>query len=365
MRAYIPDLAGCFKWLDENGFRYVVLREPEIYRDGFPKPGSKQDVDILVDDGGMSALEQKYGKGVKWRGVKCDIYSKSGFGKGAYHGHPYFPERLASSILENRRDFEGRFYVPSAEDHYHALLYHIAFQKAEGSKIAFDDPKQIEGTKYFRPLVSLSEELGKEMPTTLRAIYEYLKSEGLNIPLRWLRKDVVAAFKNEKKSFFQAWMMDQLPGEFNSFVIRKTAKRYGKTEEIVDTLKQHYEIMGIKDLGFWDQKISARQMRGNKWRNGGPPVQVVLVFDPKPCLTNDEDRKIHPFVFNNRQFFKRQYRENYLKTTGAHRKANPIHSTDNEAEAIGHLPLFFDEQEVEEILTTLDERRASLIETGA
>jgi hypothetical protein len=38
---------------------------------------------------------------------------------------------------------------------------------------------------------------------------------------------------------------------------------------------------------------------------------------------------------------KRDLRDWFAKATGLHTKHNPLHSTDNEAEAIGHLALFF------------------------
>ncbi|OUR77991.1 hypothetical protein A9Q83_08335 [Alphaproteobacteria bacterium 46_93_T64] len=365
MRAYIPDLTGFLSWLDLAGHKYVVLREPEIYREGFPAPGSKQDVDLLVDDTGQEAIEQKYGKGVKWEGVKCDIYSRSGLGKGANNGHPYFPSSLADRILENRVMYEDLFYVPAPQDHFDSLLYHIAYQKGEGSHVGFDDPKNLKSTKYYKALKNLSETVGVEIPSTLCDMHWYLKEIDCEVPLAWLRLDVMKKFESHRKSFFQAWLMDHLPGEFNFFVIRKTARKHGREAEIVKVLEKHYEVMKVLKLGFMDQKIKARKMRGNKWRNGGPPVLAVLLFDPEPGVTTEEDRKIHPFVFNDRQFFKRGYREHFLKSTSAHRKANPLHSTDNEAEAIGHLPMFFNKDEVAQILEDLDLRREKLEkETG-
>jgi len=360
MRAYIPDLTECLKWLDLAGHKYVVLREPEIYRDNFPAPGSKQDVDLLVDDGAMQAIEEKYGKGYKWKGVKCDIYSRSGLGKGAYNGHPYFPLTLSDRILENRIQFENLFYVPAPADHFVSLLYHIAYQKAEGSKVGFDDPALIKSTKYFGALKALSEKLKVTIPLTLCDMHFYLKKIDFEIPLNWLRSDIMKAFESHRKSFFQAWLMDQLPGEFNFFVIRKTARKHGREDELVSTFSKHYELMKVVKLSFLDQRIKARKMRGNKWRNGGPPVLAVLLFDPEPGVTTADERKIHPFVFNNRQFFKRGYREHFLISTSARRKENPLHSTDNEAEAIGHLPLFFDADEIEKIFTDIDQRRKNL-----
>ena len=94
-------------------------------------------------------------------------------------------------------------------------------------------------------------------------------------------------------------------------------------------------------------------MRGGKWRRGGYPCIAVVVFDPAPVLATEKDKKVHPFVLNTRQFVKPKWREWFTKTTGSKPSANPVHSTDNEAEAIGHLPLFFSPSEQEEIFQKL------------
>ncbi|MBI3419369.1 MAG: hypothetical protein HY053_04465, partial [Proteobacteria bacterium] len=74
----------------------------------------------------------------------------------------------------------------------------------------------------------------------------------------------------------------------------------------------------------------------------------------------ETDKEIHPFVFNARQFFKPKLREWFTAATGTKASANPLHSTDNEAEAIGHLPLFFTEEEQQEIFRRIEELRAPL-----
>ena len=74
---------------------------------------------------------------------------------------------------------------------------------------------------------------------------------------------------------------------------------------------------------------------------------------------SEADRAIHPFVFNRSQFVKQDWRVWFIANTNARPKDNPIHSTDNEAEAIGHLPLFFTPQEQRELFSLVDERRGN------
>ena len=101
-------------------------------------------------------------------------------------------------------------------------------------------------------------------------------------------------------------------------------------------------------------------MRGGKWKRGGKPQLAVVVFDPNPVVATESERQVHPFVFNARQFIKREWREWFTAETGARPQDNPIHSTDNEAEAVGHLPLFFDATEQQHILGQLAVSRMAI-----
>jgi hypothetical protein len=91
------------------------------------------------------------------------------------------------------------------------------------------------------------------------------------------------------------------------------------------------------------------RLRGGKWRRGGKPRIAVVVFDPFPQPPSDAERSLQPFVFNRNQFIKTEWRAWFSRSTRARAEDNPIHSTDNEAEAIGHLPLFFDKREEQEV----------------
>jgi hypothetical protein len=110
----------------------------------------------------------------------------------------------------------------------------------------------------------------------------------------------------------------------------------------------------------WRTGFRARKrMRGGKWRRGGKPCIAAVVFDPDPVPTSEADRAVHSFVLNRNQFVKQDWRDWFTANTDARPKDNPIHSTDNEAEAIGHLPLFFTPQEQRELFRLVDRRRGN------
>ncbi len=88
---------------------------------------------------------------------------------------------------------------------------------------------------------------------------------------------------------------------------------------------------------------------------------AVVVFDPEPRWRSVEERsKAHPLVLNSRQFFKPELRERIVREGRLYHKDNALHSTDNEAEAVGHLDLFFTPQEERAIYAHATELRASL-----
>src|ERR1043166_7067642 len=153
---------------------------------------------------------------------------------------------------------------------------------------------------------------------------------------------------------------DMLAGEFNLFVIRKIALKKGWRQKFLDALAGQYEILAVKDIPLLARLTRAKKMRGGKWRRGGRPRVAVALFDPSPIPVPQAEKKAQPFVYNARQFIKREWRDWFTRESGAKASANPVHSSDNEAEAIGQLPLFFSGGEQAEIFAKLAERRTKL-----
>jgi hypothetical protein len=360
MRFYVETVDGFFSWMDKEGFNYAILRgfEPHLRRN--LNIAGKADFDLLSEDRAIHAIRERYRRTTKWGGIKSDVYSvNTGYGAD-YLEHPIFPGHLSESIIERRVRCEDRFFIPCDEDYFYSLAYHVAYHGAERSGFSFEDPASASTAKHFPTLRELAGRLHIHPEWTLSGLHELLVSKGYGIDggrvISYLQND----FRRGRKSYFFAVLANREPGELNLFVIRKVAVKTGLHKDILDELARRYHVVMTKEIPWLIRFRKSGHMRGGKWRRGGKPYIAVVVFDPNPVPSAAEDRKIHPFVFNSNQFFKRDLREWFVATAGARASDNPLHSTDNEAEAIGHLPLFFSPEEQATIFAELSRLRGAV-----
>ena len=337
-------------WLEQNRVEHVVLRYGPRTLDA-----ELGDVDLLVDDRAIIALKAAF-RGQR-SGTKIDIYGIEGLHGSDYHGFPHLPERLGRQILARRRRVTG-VWVPSPLDELNGLLYHLAYHKSVQSGVHVSDPARSASTLGTERLAALQTECGIAVTCTLKGFHRQLESCGLSVSEARLVAYIEHDFRHGRKSLFHALLQDRHPGELNLFVIRAIALRCGKSEALIERLGERYRIVSVKAINRWTRLTRAGRMRGGKWRRGGRPHIAVVVFDRAPVPTTTEEREVHPFVFNRNQFVKVEWRDWFHRETAARAKDNPIHSTDNEAEALGHLPLFFSAEEREQIKRSLPMLRA-------
>ncbi len=346
-----------FSWMDEKGFAYAVLRNIAELAESFPAPGSKKDVDCLVEDRAVEPIRARYGSVARRAGVKCDFYSvRPGLGAD-FLGHAYYPEPLAQAVIQHRVRHDRGFFVPAAREWFDSLAFHIAYHKAEASGFSYGDPNPGQATKYFKELRGLMSQLDLDVAFSLAAFHEHLAARGYAPDVNRLVSYVQNDFAHHRKSRLFAELFNQGPGELNLFVIRGAALRQKAHLHLVRWLRRHYRFLFLKRIDWYGRLILSRRMRGNKWRRGGKPWIALVVFDPAPVPSSPVDRKAHPFVFNATQFVKRQMRDWFVGNHPVRPSINPIHSTDNEAEAIGHFPLFFSELEQARIFERLARAR--------
>jgi hypothetical protein len=361
MRIFPPDMDQFLAWMDEAGHRYVVLRNASAFLNGWPARGGKDDVDILVSDGALTEIASRFGKGSKTGGVKTDLYDVGGSALGAYQGLPYYPAPLANLLLDSRERLGGRFYVPGPKAYLLGLIFHVAYHKAERSRIDRLDPAASEGSKYVGELRGLMARTGEDFPLTLTAFHQRLKREGMAVPYRQLAAILVNDFSRHVKSRFLAEVANEPAGEMNLFVIRKIARGKGQDQALADAIAAEYQIIADTEIPWLTRLKTNGKIRGGKWRRGGPPVRALVVFDAEPQPAEGPESQAHPFVFNGRQFIKRDLRDRFSRTTGLKPWHNPLHSTDNEAEALGHLPLYFSPDECEAIYQKLEVLRGERV----
>ncbi len=361
MRVYLRDPAQFFSWLEENGFAYAVLRG---YRNmgECPARGGKEDMDVLLEDRAVEAVSRAFRGVPKRLGIKCDLYSVTA-GHGAdFVGGAYFPAALAGAILQRRVRWEDAFFVPCDRDLYVSLLYHLAYQKAEACRADATDPLAFRAYKRYGFVKELAQRLGRPYELSLFDMHRLLAEEGFAIDPDTAARYLQNQFKHLFKSrFFALLLAARQPGELNLFVLRAKAVRRGFRQAMLDELARHYTLLAVKEIPWLTRLTRAKYMRGNKWRWGGWPVVAVAVFDPEPRWRSAEERdKEHPLVFNSRQFFKRELRDRIVREGRLYHKDNALHSTDNEAEAVGHLDLFFTPQEERAIYARAADLRTAL-----
>ena len=316
-----------------------------------------KDVDLLIDDQALPGLKTAFRN--RRSGAKIDCYGIRGLHGSDYHGFPHLPERLGRQILDRRRQVAD-IWVPHPLDELDALLYHLAYHKNLQSGVHVSDPARSILTPDTERLAVLRKECGVTVTCTLEEFQRHLESRDLSVSDARLIAYIEHDFRHGRKSLFHARLQDRHPGELNLFVIREVAVRFGMIEAFIERLRERYQIVSIKSIDWWTRLTRARHMRGGKWRRGGRPYIAVIVFDMAPVPTTADEREVHPFVFNRNQFTKVEWRDWFCRATSARPKDNPIHSTDNEAEALGHLPLFFSAEEREKIKRSLSALRSEV-----
>jgi len=347
MSLRVPGAGELLAFLDARRIAYVALRDAHAIARGEP-PG---DLDLLLDDEAVPEVRARYAR--CRRGLKVDLYGARGAHGSDYLGHPHLPEPLAERTLARRRAIARALYAPHPEDELAALLYHLAYHKSVQSGIHCSDPERSQASPFAASVRALARAAGVELPLSHEAFHAYLEAQGFAVSEERLVAYLQHDFRHGRKSFFHAALRAREPGEMNLFVIRRVAVRRGRAEALLARLEERFRLLAVKRVGWRARLAARRRMRGGKWRRGGLPHIAVVVYDPSPVAPSAGERAAHPFVFNRNQFVKVEWRRWFARDTGAPERANPIHSTDNEAEAIGHLPLFFDASERRRILGEL------------
>jgi hypothetical protein len=335
-----------YGWLNGQGHSYVVLS----LLAGGP-------IDLLVDDALIAGLNgflsAKRGRG----GPRVRVYGVEGADGSDYLGFALLPEALARRMLRRRiRGPEG-CYAPSPEDHADALAYRLIYQQSEQSGIHWRDPAENQDGPGVAAMRKAMDAAGLATPLTQRALHNHLVAGGFGVTPERLRAYIANDLRDGRKVFFHARLLNQLPGEMNLFVIRETAVKYAMHEWLVERLREIYEVITIKPVPWLTRmRVRGRMRRGN-WRHGGKPRFAVVVFDHQPRPTSEDQRHLHAFVFNAKQLIKQEWREWFVNNTAAPKTADPIHSTDNEAEAGALLELFFTADEQAAIISRLRDLR--------
>ena len=350
-RHYLSPLVNVeefFQELKKKNISYCILR----WFNSLPEIEANEDVDILVEDKDLtkvySVIDKKPGI------IPFDIYSKTGLPGSDFNNLPYYVYQLAEKVLEESILFKKVYKVPTAENYFYLLAYHVVFHKGENSGIKSKKYDVIQSVKsdheylYHLKEISSNAKLGiKEF--TLDGLHNYLNTKGFVPPLDTQYK---LSLKNK---YLKAYLEDvhhqsELLKKYEGlvcFVIREKIVDAGLLKDVLRFVqKEGFAILQTLKIDEGLINVFSKLVRGGNWNQGpwpsnaGSPSAIIVAFDILPVKPDPDDHKQHPGLTNKRILSKTEIRKNINKLLPNESEwCNGIHSSDNEIQAVEYLTL--------------------------
>jgi hypothetical protein len=166
-----------FNHLEKCGCRYVVLR----WFEDLPDIKYGADIDILVHDDDVGTMKPLLEHYLEKEGIYYDLYSVNG-AVYDWEGTTYYPPFAASQILERAEKNEAGIMIPSKEDYFFSLAYHVLYHKdvTAGLPVSTDQPPKYTNPKhdYTKILLCLAQELGLDISIDMNSLKQLLTKKG-------------------------------------------------------------------------------------------------------------------------------------------------------------------------------------------
>ena len=362
-RRYIPlrtTAAAFFRNLLRRNTRYVALR----WFEDFPNITPGEDIDLLVDDADLSAMENILRP--EKEGIPCDVYTVSGLPATNYRSMAYYPPYLAEQILDRRVLFKDLLSTPSCADYFLSLAYHAIYHKGLNAGIptslhesaTSDYPDH----DYAKKLAMLATKCGIDYgELTMEALDDCLSHHGWRPPIdtlaklmpgnRWIKRRFFSASSDFTNPIFRGLVV---------FVLRERALQLQVEADILEILySSGFGLLAVKHLRADEAVLAARRIRGGDWgrgpwpTSGGGPAAIVVGHDTNPLPVPESLRRQHALLDNARiPAAKESVRNSINSRVRASQQCNVIHSSDSAQHAVEYLRITMPERE-EEIISHL------------
>lgn len=333
-----------FHHAHKRGLSYVVLR----WFEDLPAYDTDGDIDILIADEHLADFESFFVKATKG-GARFDVYTVGGLSGTRYRGFPYYPPEFAQRLLDTRIIRRGNIPVPNDEMHFYSLAYHTIYQKHRRAGIPLDpnddDYQKNPKHDYLGTLKDLGKRIDVSFEGTVRGLHGALVDYGvapsvdtlrkLDVPERWL-----------SVLFRDAWTIADDVAGFNVFVVRATAYRAGRTDEVCELLEESgFEIVFKHVLSPEEEAVARLHIRGGNWGgitrfpgDAGGPAVLIGTYDPDPIPVPRQATVKHPGLENYRlQKAKRFIRHGMNRDVPQDQWCSHVHSADGTFDAVSTL----------------------------
>lgn len=350
-RRYLPaglDVTRFFELLKEHDVCYVVLR----WFDTLPHVDEDEDIDVLVADEDLDFVQSLLVTRPPSRGgQKLDVYSVSGLPGSDFGGVPYYPPQFARRVLANAVWLRDLFRVPDLEHHFDSLSYHAVFHKGYASGllagVPSDRPRQATDHDYEAVLAGLANQLGTPLAPNLDTLDLHLHSKGLRPPLDTLERLLPRNPWIYDRFFRDQPEIEQLWHGLVVFVLRERA-----ADQVVEARheldRQGFEVLEVVRLDQSQREAASHRIRGGNWErgpwpvSGGAPSVYLIAYDVAPRLSKPADgRGLNERIPAAKELLRRRL----LHGVEPSALYNPVHSSDNGAQALDYLEALGDPQQ--------------------
>lgn len=347
-RRYLPagvDVTRFFELLAEHRVSYVVLR----WFQSLPHVDEGEDIDILVADEDLDVVHGLLvARPPRGGSQKVDVYSVSGLPGSDFSGVPYYPPSFARRILANAVILHGSFRVPGLEDHFDSLSYHAVYHKGHASGLAAggesDRPRDTTDHDYEAVLARLANQLGTPLVPDLDTLDLHLHGKGLRPPLDTLERLLPRNPWIHERFFGDQPEIEELWRGLAVFVLReRAADQVEIAERELD--RQGFEVLEVVRLDDGQREAASHRLRGGNWErgpwpvSGGAPSVYLIAYDVAPELSDTGagrgiNERIPPA--------KARLRDRLLEGVAPGARFNPVHSSDNGAQALDYIEALAD-----------------------
>jgi hypothetical protein len=345
--------------LDRGGIRYTVLRWFET----LPHIEPGEDLDLLVDDDDLPAVQALLDADPGT--IPVDLYSVSGRPGTDFRGSAYYRPDLARRILDRAVAGPGGHRVPSPDDHLHSLAYHAVYHKGLRSGVPSLDGERDPRPEhdYLSVLEDLAGRLGHRLPRTLEELDDDLAAAGWRPTTDALRRLSVG---NPWLADHLGPTLDGLGPEPSVFLLRERALAVISPAELRTTLEAlDFEVLVVHELSPEATARCLAHARGGNWDrgpfpvSGGAPTLAVVGLHYRPRRPTSREATRYPHLTNaDTLTAKLVVRGLVDQRVPPAERFNPLHSSDNVAEAWEYIDLALPHDIAAGIRATVADRAA-------
>lgn len=365
-RQYLSPTLGLerfFELLNEQQLTYVILR----WFDELPHLDLSEDVDLLIADQDVEKVRELLNEKIGI--LPFDLYSVGGLTGSNFKNIAYYPPYIAETILDQRKLWNDKYYVPSNVHHFLSLMYHAVYHKGEKSGIPVVAGGELKNIPQDHDYPGILQQLANENQVTLEEIslrhfHNVLAENGWAPSTDTIRKLLDVSGKWLESVIKSSDHQFEKEGELMVFVVREWAEEKQLTAQIIDWFERNGLCL-IQSLKLDDEqkRNAAQNLRGGNWGqgpwpvSGGKPSTLLVMYDYHPKPLDAKMKKKYPHVSNAHYLLKERLRAEINAAFTKDQQANPLHSADDEIEALDYIVAVAPDlvQEVKATITQWDE----------